>query len=340
MPNKVLGVFCPDPTDSTSFYRGVGPLSELRKVYFTNRESLSLCFFSQVSWATLKMCDYLFFQRPATPNMAQIIKRAKYWSIPIWIDYDDFLFDIPADNPCYELYMNETANRAMLDCLHLADVVTVSTDALAEQLKQYCKKIVVIRNAFDLSFLARKPEITAINKLVLWRGSNTHDADLQSVEDALIELSHKNPSWTWLFAGCKPGFFHRMKNCLHQKNLDIFEYHELIFKSRPSLMIVPLVDSTFNRCKSDCALLEGTYAGARVIAPDFHAEFTTDTCMKYPTGEGYNGFKHVMQAHLDMDLTDLLALRNQAWHTVKTERTLEVANQTRARVLDYLREIS
>ena len=344
MPVRNLGVFCPTQADATSFYRGMGPLGALRRSY--KSDFLSLAFLSECHWASIKMLDYAFMQRPYTDSHLMIAKLIKHQRIPLWLDYDDYLFDLPTDNPCFNGYSDPKVKKNMETLLGLADVVSVSTTRLAELLYGYTDKLIVIRNAFDDWMLPLAPENPAPKKVILWRGSKTHDGDLDEMSNAAITLSAKYPDWTWLFLGSKPWFTKLMpkKNTIViEEALDIYEYHQMLAEMQPALMTVPLAHSDFNRAKSDCAFIEGTFAGAAVIAPDFQEEFSPFHCIKYSSGtnptKADQDLTMTLEATLNMDLTQLLAMQQAAWQYIKTKRLLSHANKQREAILDHLREL-
>jgi hypothetical protein len=51
--------------------------------------------------------------------------------------------------------------------------------------------------------------------------------------------------------------------------LDIFKYFEYLKLVNPTIAFVTLSDSLFNRCKSNIAWIEATYAGAVTVCPDW-----------------------------------------------------------------------
>ena len=342
LKTKTLGVFCPSKTDATSFYRGIGPMGALRRQY--ERDNLQLVFLNEVNWATLKLLDYMFMQRPFTDSHLLMAKLAKRQSIPLWLDYDDLLFEVPEDNPVYDLYAPPKVHSNIQEMLSLADVVSVSTPALAEQLSQYTNKCIVIRNAFD-DFMfpyygkncMHKASMQKQQKLILWRGSNTHSADCDSVADSIISQAQKNPDWVWMFVGDNHWFTRyipKSRRIVIKQPLDIYEYMQLIAQTHPTLMIVPLVDSTFNRCKSDCAWLEGTFAGATVLAPEFQTEFAPDVCKKYSA----DNFDTTLENLMNTSLTDLFAFRERAWQNLVDNRLLS-KEKLRSAIIDHLWEL-
>lgn len=343
MPNVTLGVFCPSLTCATSFYRAAGPLGSLRRTYQT--DTLNIIPMNATNWALLKMLDYAFMQRPYNADHLLAARMIKTQGIPLWIDYDDYLFGIPEDNPCYKQYSPPEIQENIAQLLSLADVVTVSTAHLGQLYADYNPTVVVIRNALDDMLLPLRGMADDVprNKLILWRGSKTHAGDLETLKDAAVKLTETRPDWTWLFLGCDPWFTHLMpkKNTIIiEQTTDTVDYYRMIADIRPALMVVPLVDSDFNRAKSDCSFLEGTLAGAAVIAPTFQAEFS-QRCLKYPPGplpsDSNAGILAVLSEAMQVGLPALLARNREAWQDVLEHRLLSQANITRGKVLDHLK---
>jgi hypothetical protein len=140
-----------------------------------------------------------------------------------------------------------------------------------------------------------------------------------------------------MFVGDDPWFTRfipKSRRIVIKQPLDIYEYMQLIVQTHPALMIVPLVDSNFNRCKSDCAWLEGTFAGATVLAPEFQAEFSPDVCKKYSPGN----FETSLEALFNTSLTDLFAFRENAWQNLVDTRLLS-KEKIRSAIVDHLWEL-
>ncbi len=344
---KTLGVFCPSKTDATSFYRGLGPLGQLRRSY--HRENLQFVFLNEVNWSNLKLIDYMFMQRPFTDEHLLIAQLGKRQSIPLWVDYDDLLFAVPEDNPTFGVYGNEKIQANIKQLLRLADVVSVSTPELLVQLSQYTDRCILVRNALDdFMFpyygknIMHRASAEDLQRLVLWRGSNTHSGDLDTCSEAVIELAEKHKDWNFMFVGDDPWFtrfISKAQKIVIRKPLDIYEYMDLICQVHPALMIVPLADNIFNRCKSDCAWLEGTFAGATVLAPDFQTEFDPAFCKKYLTAQNsQRGFSSALDELLQSDLTELFAFRENAWQNLVDNRLLSKEN-LRSAIIDHLWEL-
>src|ERR1035437_2744530 len=116
-------VVAPDKTDATSFYRCAGPFSALRK---TNPE-IQFVYPSEMNWTYIKNSDVVFLQRPFNDEHVRVAELAKEMRVPLWIDYDDNLLELPADNPVQAIYNETKVQNNIRYMLAIADHVTVST---------------------------------------------------------------------------------------------------------------------------------------------------------------------------------------------------------------------
>lgn len=243
-------VCCPCPWDSTSFYRAVGPFSRLGVRFSIATE--------RISWNDLLPHDVVFLQRPFDAEHLAIAKMAKTLNLPLWIDHDDNVFDIPFTNPHRFQFKEETIK----EIFSLADVLTVSTEPLREVFEAKGFKSRVIQNAWDYQIWPRRRPLNE-KKVMLWRGSDMHWQDLDAVVGMVERFERRHPGWRWVFMGAEPAFKKYLKNYFHYKFTDVVSYFDTLKTVNPSAMFIPLEDTVFNRCKSNVAWMEGFMAGAR-----------------------------------------------------------------------------
>lgn len=264
-----IAFFSPYPADTSSFYRGAGVLRHLPGVQLTILQG-------EVNWATFTQFDLLWMQRPYLPEHLEIMKLAKQ-QIPVVVDYDDNLFEVPHSNPCYELYRGEEVRSVMRLMLTNADVAICSTQKLANYLEVQAYRpgneirpgYRVIPNAWNDYQFGSKQSNLQRKKTVFWRGSNTHQEDLLKFAPEICRVAKDNSEWTFVFQGMVPWM---LKDCPLQwvASTNHWSYTKGLCETiRPSVMIDPLEDNPFNRAKSDLAWIEGTMAGAQVLCPDW-----------------------------------------------------------------------
>lgn len=330
IPVNILGIM-PTQTDATSFYRGGGPLTHLKRSYNQNINLVP-----NYSWFTMGFSDVVFMQRPFRTNDVQIAEMAKSMGIPLWVDYDDDLFNVTSDNPAFETYWREDVQNNIRKIMQLCDFMTVSTDDLRRKAEINYKmqgKVMTINNAFN-SHLIPKYEQPKRNKLITWRGSPTHHRDVTGYAQQIIELSQKYEEWTWEFIGDRLWFMtdgmpHKRTICVEA--MDIIDYHKHLIQVAPSVMIVPLHDNTFNRSKSNIAWIEATYAGAVCVAP-YWDEWVRPGCLNY---EDQDHFQEIMENIMD-GKEDLDALHKESLEEMLNKYDINYTNQQRLAILASL----
>lgn len=331
-------LLCPNPNDGTSYYRGIGPFMRLQKDYrdvavYTTPE---LDFDN--NWSALSAADIVILQRPFHNTHVKWARAVRRAGIPLWVDYDDDHLNLAFENPAYDLFMNDETRKNTEECLRLADVVTVSTQVLKDLYGSHNSNVIVIPNAIDDAIYGNRPSPPR-KKLVVWRGGQGHERDLDSVSQDLIEVSHdpEFADWTFHFVGARPWrLIEKMRdsNTHWSPGEPVMTYLEKLWQMRASVVICPLVDDAFNRAKSNIVALEALYAGALPVVPMYLREFA-GLGLKYGTpGSGFIGFKDTlidaMEGHYPRGLQDA------AWQRAKEVYSLSTTNHTRNEIITAL----
>ena len=245
----------------------------------------------------MEMADVVPIQRPAdqASHGAATLNLAKVNRKPVWIDFDDDLYAVPFSNPTHSVYSKPKTQNNVTTMIAKADLVTVSTPAIATKFQAILQglekakqkdpewilgpgKVVVIPNAYDTELLSKlEPRKTVPpRKLICWRGSATHNADLMTHAEPFCRAFGKHLDWTINMVGAPfwgfveaidkiPGI--KPTNNVITESLDPINYFDFLKSIAPMLMVVPLEDNAFNRAKSNIVWLEGLHAGAITLAP-------------------------------------------------------------------------
>lgn len=292
MPVKVLMVH-PNRNDATCFYRALPPLLHMHKKGMIELIDGSVKDY-EFSWANLMKCDILFMQRPAGKEQLEVIRMAKRMKKPVWIDTDDDYLNIPETNPRHEIYHIEGRQHLIEDCIREADVVSVSTEAIAVTYRKHNPNVVVVPNAYDETFFA-PPEKRFPKKVVLWRAGDTHLKNLEHYKDDILKCFFDHPQYTWVMMGMStPDWLlnnpdvpnERLK--LYEFN-DLMVYFEMLMEIHPEIIIAPFEDTQFNRSRSNNIWIEGTLAGAVTVATQL-PEFIREGVIPAPIGDFKTGF--------------------------------------------------
>jgi hypothetical protein len=322
----------PDPKDATSFYRGAGPIGDLKRM----RNDLQVSIVSEYSWYTLHMaCDILFLQRPFSKEHLKIVEMAKTNGKKIWLDYDDNLFAVPLSNRSFDVYSNPIHRLNMQTMIKIADVVTVTTTELCNQLKQFNPNIRVIPNAYPNRMFKHLERNTVQSNTVNWRGSDTHSEDLETVQEQLIQFRKMHPNYVLNFMGC-PSWrvlqsFPTLTNLKRIADLDIIEFWHTLKTVQPKVSIVPLVNNVLNASKSNIAFLESAWAGAPTLAPDM-LEWRHPGILNYNTPAE---FLEILN-EIALDNIDCMKIAREGWQYVQENLLLSNVNKLRSSLIDEL----
>jgi len=281
---KILAL-TPVRDDTTSFYRAAGIFRDLkRKLPGIEVDLFNVGEISKLTWSVIGLYDIVFLQRPY--NQLALARYLKLMHIPLWIDYDDNLFVIPqANQRAFDVYMtDEGIQTQLVEIAKIADVVTVSTAALKKTYDHLNADVRVIPNALPFDYIG-KPHEGPTKNAVLWRGGDSHRMDLRVHEMGILQAMDKYHDWEFTFAGYNPWQF-VARNKKYNKPLDPLLYFQWLKEYAPKVMQVPLVDDLFNRCKSNIAALEGTFAGAVCLIPDWE-EWQIPGSFRYSNQQEY-----------------------------------------------------
>lgn len=313
--------------DSCSFYRSAGVAKDLRKKIGHN---ITVAQWPDVhmNWAFLNQFDTVMFQRPFTPEAAVLCDFIKNMGIKLWVDWDDNLFQVNPENETHETYSKPEIQKSMRNIMNLADVVTVPTNNLKIVLSGLNKNIHVIPNAHNDSIFNRDNLPRRTNN-VIWRGPKSHIADLSQYRNAINKASEEFKDWRFMFLGYSPWFLNDTSNKAYLPMQDIMAYHRCLYDTAPACLHVPLADNPFNRCRSNVAYLEGSYAGAVCVAPDW---WNAPGSLPYSDADSYyEALRAVLSGEIDIVVQNKIA-----WQYIQDELTLSKVNLKRVEVIESL----
>jgi glycosyltransferase involved in cell wall biosynthesis len=189
-------------------------------------------------------------------------------------ELDDDPFEIERINPSYEVYSDPLVMDSLAHCVEVADLVTVTTELLAERMRKHNPNVVAIENRIDEFMLAM--ERPRRDKLVIgWAGGGSHGNDVASCVYGLRRALDLNPQVEAHFIGADYRWLVK-RPVRHtewcQKTVD---YYKLIDFD---IGIIPLVETRFAVVKSHSKALEYAALGIPVIASDVapYREFVVD----------------------------------------------------------------
>lgn len=187
----------------------------------------------------------------------------------IVMDFDDLLTAVPkASHHARDVWPD--IERRMRTACSLSDIVTVSTEPLAEELRKYHGDVRCIPNAVDVAvWQAALSEVAPRERRnkrlrVGWAGGISHAPDLKVIEKVVQSLADEVD---WVFLGMTLDTLRPYLTEFH-RGVPMRDYPLKLAELDLDLAIAPLEHNRFNECKSNLRLLEYGALGIPVIASD------------------------------------------------------------------------
>ena len=327
---KSILVYSPNPLDGVSFYRQWGPLSAMRNEY-------RISSFSNVPaeltwWTWYHNYDIALLSRPNKYNDLFFAQQCKKFGLPLWVDYDDALLEMPSDNPTFHTFGTPQAKNWITEVLKLADVITVCSELQKKEFeeKYSLKNVIYLPNALDDRWLKYQKAFPQGSKKVYWRGSDSHLPDLLLYMREIQNTVDRKLDHEFLFWGINPVFLQQSRNnkiyYFPFVNMEDFVVENTKYNARASFVV--LRDDFFNRVKSNISWFDATLAGSVLLAPDY---------------EGFSGFPGLRtfgKGHFAKEFLRLLDSSDaalEAEHKISKEYILD--NLLLSRVNNTRREI-
>lgn len=232
-------------------------------------------------------------QRQATPSQLKFFKFLKKlgekMGFSVVYEIDDVVFheDIPGYNKFRGAFDDTDIKNATIEMMQLADEVTVTCDYMKQyyHTKTGQKNITKIPNypprfwldQYDESMIEQSYNKRKRKPRILYAGSGAH-FDVDNIVGQQDDFAHVIKTvrktvnkYQWVFVGAFPN---GLRDLVISKKIEyypwtsLYEYPRLIQKLRPNLMVAPLIDNIFNRCKSDLKYIEGCAFGTPAICQD------------------------------------------------------------------------
>lgn len=240
--------------------------------------------------------DVMVFYRAHFQEGIKIAEWCKRNGIRVVFDTDDALDLVPPENLNYKVVRQRLALYEFL--LKAADVVTTTTETLANHLRKFNPNVVVTPNSVDPEEWAIQPEVRAKREQVRlgWTGSPTHFADLAVALDAVREIQKKRDFLLVLQGICaeptldelcqvllirhgkqffeKPlgraikHFMTKLSGIRYEfhPNVPVQEHARKVCELSLDIGIAPLTDDPFNHHKSCIKYYEYAMSGAVTVA--------------------------------------------------------------------------
>jgi glycosyltransferase involved in cell wall biosynthesis len=191
---------------------------------------------------------------------------------------DDLLNIDPGNQQAYRFFAQYEIQENVRRCIRLADLVTVTTEPLAEVLRALNPNVVVLPNYIPARLLQHPPVADPEpggRTVIGWAGSSTHADDFYEVARELVRFVQRNPLVEYhnmgLVVDGKPGLFTSLKDLIPTDRVRLAGWYPLPHYYAAlefHLGLAPLRPNPFNQSKSAVKAMEYAARGVATIASD------------------------------------------------------------------------
>lgn len=229
--------------------------------------------------------DIVVFHRPNDWRSLEIAKQLRAQGKKIVADNDDTYKNLEGKNLQMAL---EKVDKGLDTFCEFADMVTTSTEVLAEEYRKLNKNVVILPNCIDPDVWP-EPLKNETDKVRLgFVGSVASNSDYDAMKDTLVELSKRQDVQIVVMAlpsqmpdkNDKEGIilreiykkdyeFWQSLNIEWHPFVPVAEYIDALNELRLDIMVIPRNDDYFNRCKSNLKFLEASMLKVPCVVQGF-----------------------------------------------------------------------
>jgi len=260
-------------------YRVLNKAEQLRKhgfeVKVTNLSDFQLSMAQNAS-------HIIIYRSPISPELLRLCHLAKDYGKPVFFDIDDLVFDtVYTDQLSYTQGLNpvEKGNydagvRNYGYMLENCDCAITSTNQLQEELKKYQSTVLLNRNlasdeliSISSQFLKDYSQVSDVVKIGYFSGSISHNENFELIKPAIKQLLKKYSNVQLHIVGILdiPKDMKPFGNQIVTH--DYVDWDKLpALISEVDINLAPLVDSIFNRAKSEIKWIEAALVKVPTVA--------------------------------------------------------------------------
>ncbi len=252
-------------------YRGIYPARALRRLGHQADWQVGFAYEAKEFRPLDLSYDVYVFRMASSSTAEALLQRLAALGKVGLVDVDDNVRTVPFYNPKFRVFRERGGRALRLErCVRAADGVIVSTPELAELLTPLNPNTFPLPNCVDLEDPVWNPRVERVGNRVTvgWAGSPTHLEDFRPLVPVLEAVCRRYPQVRVAVGGPRDVFDLLANIPEGQKEylppVPFRKYPEML--ARFDIGLVPLLDNSFNRCKSDLKGLEYSALGIPFLA--------------------------------------------------------------------------
>lgn len=246
----------------------------------------------------------------------------KHDALPAWrrfrarsrlvYEIDDDVFNIERVNwQAYGIYSRRETLDAVAHCAETADLVTVTTEPLAQVMREYNGNVAILPNHVP-GWLCDHDRQRRTRPVVGWQGGASHGADIGLVAQPIRRFLERFPGWDAHLMGTdyRPTIKH--ERVMFSPWVNVGDEPERYYQGIDfDIGLAPLTPGVFNRSKSAIKALEYAALGIPVIASDIepYRDFVVHGVTGFLVRYDHEWLKYLGELAADDDLRESMGAK-------------------------------
>lgn len=262
-----------DGGSGCAYYRMFLPMQQLAEHgYDVTMASADMDKGQTITASAMAGHDVIVAQRFNKPGGVHVFREARNPTSRLVYELDDDVFSINAENfSAYTLWQRPDILDAAIHAMEIADVITCSTEPLAEVLREHNPNVVVLPNHLP-GWVCDYERQHRDRPAVGWSGGASHGVDVGQIVSPVKRFLKRFPGWDFRLSGTdyRPTF-KAGKRVVFTPWVHVTD-HEREYFSAPDwdIGLAPIAPNQFNASKSFLKALEYGALGIPVIASDWY----------------------------------------------------------------------
>lgn len=215
--------------------------------------------------------DVIVMQRFNKPGAVHLWREARTPHNRLVYELDDDVFHVSQDNfAAHHMWQRPEILDAATHAMEVADIITCSTQPLAEVLSEWNPNVVVLENRIP-AWVCDVERKRRDRPCIGWAGGASHGVDVGLIASAVKRFLKRFPGWDFRLHGTdyRPTF--KVNRAVFTEWVQVND-HEREYFTLPDwdIGLAPIAPTTFNASKSALKALEYGALGIPVIASDWY----------------------------------------------------------------------
>lgn len=241
-------------------------------VYFPDAKTIN----DQITYEDFYEGDIFLIARSISLNVLDIVRKLQKENrnIPVIYYMDDNLFQYyKVDPKATYLFPGSEGYKTLEELVTRSDLVVVFNEETAEEIRKYNPRILIAKTNIPAKYLALPKEIDQKGPFrIAFMGGFARKAEFSEIEGDLVRLSEKyGERIEFYFYGYLPEALNRVnktKVTYVPFSYAYYQYLNAVNQQHFDLLLCPLYDGEFKRCKSPIKFLESVCCGAVGVFSD------------------------------------------------------------------------